>query len=101
MNIQIAFDGVKVSEDLHERVNEVFLPIDKLLRDFDGDLVVFYVRVEKRSSWGYKIGVNVEIPGRDIYAEEKGADMMVVLRKTRDSIKRQVRKHVERLRDRK
>lgn len=99
MKIQAAFGDVEATDELKEKVIESFGSLKKNLQDFKEDLLVADVRVEKRSRWGYRVSFDMQLPGKHIFAEEKGEDLMKTVRDCRDAARRQVRKHVEKLQD--
>lgn len=97
MKLQISTDGVPLSGTQVEKLLEQHLLSDliKYFERFDSEDLVADVRVVKRSRWGYKVTYDLKLSDKHIYAEEKDDLLPLAITKTRDEVKRQIRKFKE------
>ena len=71
--------------------------LEKVLRHFPEDVRQATVHVSKRSRHGYKATFEMQLPGLRVFSEEKHDDFPTLMTRLRDEVKRQIRKHKEKL----
>ncbi len=102
MNIQIIGDGLEVDDRIREMVEtKITLELQKYLTDFDEDLQIAKVRIEKQAHHGFKVNFDMRLPGRNghIYSEEMGDDLLNLLIALRKEVAIQIKNYKDKLQD--
>lgn len=100
MKWQFWFDKVSSEGDIKEKILKKLAPIEKYLRDVKEDLKYGVVRVTKGARWGYRVKVEVKLPGRELVAEGKAKELLTATDEAYHKIARSVRKYFERMKER-
>lgn len=100
MRWRFVFDKVSSEGDLREKVLKKLSHLGKYLKDVREDLVDGVVRIAKRSRWGYKVKMEVKLPGKEVVAEGKDKELLTAIDRAYHKVERMVRKHLERLKER-
>jgi len=97
MQLQISTENLPlegtVKTLIEKRLDE---DLNRVLKHFPDDLLAT-VHVSKESRFGYKATFEMQLPGLKIFSEEKHEDFPTLMTALRDEVKRQIRKHKERL----
>lgn len=99
MQWQMMFDGVSKEGDIGEKIKHKLEEIDKYLEKVGSDLKMGRVKLSKGARWGYKVGVNVRFPGREVRAEGRAKELLSAVDKASAKAARIVRKHFDKLQD--
>lgn len=102
MNIQFVGDGVDIDSHIKDLIQtKLSDEIEVLLTDFEEDLKVAHVKLEKIGRGGFKINFDMRLPGSNghIYSEETGDDLQNVLVALKREVLRQVKEYKDRLQD--
>ncbi len=99
MNLQIISDDFKLDEKLTKFIEERFTQkIDKLLMDFDEDMKIATMRIEKGSRWGFKVNFDLMLPGKKhVYSDETGKNLQTTILALRNEVMSQVKDYKEKL----
>ena len=97
IRIDFQVDDVEPRGDIRDKVGRVFASLDKYTGNFHDSLKTARVRVMKRSRWGYKILFDMSLPGRKIFAEGKGNDLLKLSHDVRDQARRQIKRYKAKL----
>lgn len=99
MRWQFVFEKVSAEGDLREKVLKKLLRMDKYLKNVREDLKKGVVRISKRSRWGYKVKMEVKLPGKDVAVEGKDKELLSAVDEAYHKASRIVRKYFEKLRE--
>lgn len=67
--------------------------LEDILQEFNNDIKKAFVKIEKRTRWGYQINFSMWLPGkRHIFAEEVGKTMFFTITSLRQKIQREIKK---------
>lgn len=97
IRIDLQIDDVEPKGDVGKRVSKVFQSLDKYTKNFKDGLKNGRVRIMKRSRWGYKILFDMKLPGKTIFAEGKGKDLMKIAHEVKESARRQISRYKDKL----
>lgn len=101
MKWQMMFDRVSTSGDTKEKVIKKFSGIETYLGRMKSKLENGFVTLSRGERWGYKVKTMFRLPGKEIVAEGKSETLLSAIDQTYDKATREVRKYLERLKDRK
>lgn len=98
MKLNISTEGVPLQGTVQIEVEKrLGQDLERTLKHFPDDIKRATVHVKKRSRFGYKITFEMQLPGARIYSEESNAEFRLALTKLRDEVKRQIRRHKDKL----
>lgn len=99
MQIQILTDGVEIDDKVRGLIEKKLVPkLDKYLTHFDEDAKLATIKLEKRTRWGYKVNLNMNLPGKKhIFAEVKHNDLGAAVVDLREEVERQLIEYKEKL----
>lgn len=101
MKFDFEFKGINGAEDVKSRVIHKMEALDKYLVNVRADFHKAFVRIIKGERWGYKVKVDVRLPGKTVVAESKAASLLDAVDQTYHKAARITRKYFERLKDKK
>lgn len=99
MKLSFEFDRISGSGDIKEKISHKFSALEKYLVHVKGDFHKGLVRVMKGERWGYRVKVDVSLPGKTVVAEGKAASLMDAIDEAYHNTARIVRKHLDRLKE--
>lgn len=101
MKWQMMFDRVSKSGDTKDKVIKKFSGLETYLGRMKSKLEKGFVTLSKGERWGYKVKTIFRLPGKEIVAEGKSETLLSAIDRAYDKASREVRKYLERLKDRK
>lgn len=100
MRWQLVFDKISSEGDIQKKVIGKFSQLNKYLARVGSDLKRGVVRLSKGERWGYKVRVDLKLPGKDVAVEGRGRSMLSALDEAYCKAARIIRKNYERLKER-
>lgn len=99
MRVGFLWSGIDNKKERREGVvRKRLMSLGRLLSNFSKESQRARVGIYKRERWGYRVKFEMELPGKKIFAEGKGKDLIKTVVEVREKVKRQIKGHVERLR---
>jgi ribosome-associated translation inhibitor RaiA len=99
MNIQFNPQKLQISDRLRQKIETKFdQGLGKLLVHYQEDLKIASLSIEKVSRSGYEIKFDMNLPGCPINIRDTHKVLLDGLLRVRDQAKRQVKKHLEKMR---
>lgn len=96
MRLQFWFDRVSTEGDIKNKIAKKFQGLDKYLKHISSDLRAGVVRLSKGPRWGYRVKVDLKIPGKDVVAEGQDNNLLTavdqVLNKLQQGLTRKIGK---------
>lgn len=99
--MQIIFNTQKIiiSERFRQRIiNKFEQGLGKLLQNYQEEMKVGLLAIEKVSKSGYEIKFDMNLPGCPINIKDTHKILLDGVMRVRDQAKRQIKKHLEKLR---
>ncbi len=101
MQLQITGNNYEINDYARNLVNKKLItPLNKLLASFQQDLKKAHVKIEQRTRWGYKTIFHLQLAGKSLHAEAVNEDLSQALVNTREAMEKQIKKHMDKLRNR-
>ena len=98
MQLQISVTGIPLEGTVREVIEKrLGSDLERVLKHFPDDIKKATVTLQKRSRHGYKASFAMQLPGLSLYSEEKHDDFHALMVNLRDEVKRQIRKHKEKI----
>jgi ribosomal subunit interface protein len=101
MKMRFEFDKIAGREDLKERIGKKFASLEKYLTHVKQDFHSGVVKVLRGDRYGYKVKVDVRLPGKEVVAESSDATLMNAVDQAYDKSARRIRKYFEKMKDKK
>ncbi|KKT35567.1 MAG: hypothetical protein UW35_C0005G0023 [Candidatus Collierbacteria bacterium GW2011_GWF2_44_15] len=99
MNIIINEQKLKISDRLRQRIQNKFdKGLEKFLRNYQEDLKVASLSIEKLARAGYQIKFDMNLPGLPINIKDTHKVLIDGVVRVRNQAKRQIKKYLEKLR---
>jgi len=99
MNIIINEQKLKISERLRQKIQTKFEKgLEKLLGNYQNDLKVASLSIEKLARSGYQIKFDMNLPGCPINIKDTHKVLIDGIVRIRNQAKRQIKKYLEKLR---
>lgn len=76
MRLSFLFDRVEKVGDLKLKIARKIAQLDKYLKHVSSDLRAGVVKLSKGERWGYKVKVDLKIPGKDVIAESQDSELL-------------------------
>mgnify|MGYP000308241538 CR=1 FL=1 len=76
MRLAFNFEKVISSGDLKTKIAQKIAGLDKYLKHVSSDLRNGVVRLSRGERWGYKVKVDLKIPGKDVIAESRDSNLL-------------------------
>ncbi len=76
MRLAFRFDGVSSEGDIKNKIAKKIAGLDKYLKHVSSDLRRGIVNLAKGERWGYKVKVDLQIPGKDVLAEGRDSNLL-------------------------
>lgn len=87
MRLAFLFDRVESVGDIKLKIARKIAQLDKYLKHVSSDLRAGVVKLSKGERWGYKVKVDLKIPGKDVIAESQNNDLLSAVDKVVDKLK--------------
>ena len=99
MNIIINEQKLKISDRLRQRIQNKFdKGLEKFLRNYQEDLKVASLSIEKLARAGYQIKFDMNLPALPINIKDTHKVLIDGVVRVRNQAKRQIKKYLEKLR---
>lgn len=99
MNILFNPQKLSLSDRFKVRIQNKFdQGLGKLLRHYQEDLKQASISIEKMSRSGYEVKFDMNLPGCPVNIKHTGKVLMDNIIKVRNQAKRQIKKHLDKLR---
>jgi len=99
MKLSFELGSLGGKEDLKDKITKKFNVVEKYLSKVKEDFHRGFVRVSKGERWGYKVKVDMRLPGKEVVVESKAAKLLDAVDQAQAKASRMVRKYFERMRD--
>lgn len=76
MRLAFLFDRVESVGDIKIKIARKIAQLDKYLKHVSSDLRAGVVKLSKGERWGYRVKVDLKIPGKDVIAESRDTDLL-------------------------
>ncbi len=76
MRLSFLFDRVESVGDIKIKIARKIAQLDKYLKHVSSDLRAGVIKLSKGERWGYKVKVDLKIPGKDVIAESQDTDLL-------------------------
>lgn len=87
MRLAFLFDRVESVGDIRLKIARKIAQLDKYLKHVSSDLRAGVVKLSKGERWGYRVKVDLKIPGKDVIAESQNTDLLSAVDKVVDKLK--------------
>lgn len=96
MRVKFWFKGVSSEGDIKQKIAKKVAGLDKYLKHVSSDLRQGVVRLSRGERWGYKVKVDLKIPGKDVVAEGRDDQLLtavdIVINKLQQGLKKKIGK---------
>ncbi len=99
MRVKFWFNGVSNEGDIKQKIAKKIAGLDKYLKHVSSDLRQSIVALSKGERWGYKVKVDLKIPGRDVVAEGKDKQLLTAVDQVINKLQQGLKKRIGRARD--
>lgn len=74
--------------------------LEKLLKNYNQDLKMARIKIEKRTEWGYKVRLSLELAGKEFFVKAKNKNISHALVEVREAMIPQIKSHIKQLNER-
>lgn len=99
MRLQFWFDRVSTEGDIKDKIAKKFRALDKYLKHVSADLRAGVVRLSKGPRWGYRVKVDLKIPGKDVVAEGSDGSLLTAVDQVINKLQQGLKRKIGRARD--
>lgn len=99
MRLSFWFDRVSSEGDIKKKIGKKIAGLDKYLKHVSSDLRAAVVRLSKGERWGYKVKVDLKIPGRDVVAEGKDKEILTAVDQVINKLQQGLKKKIGKAKD--
>ncbi|MBP9702238.1 HPF/RaiA family ribosome-associated protein [Candidatus Woesebacteria bacterium] len=92
MRLSFLFDRVESVGDIKIKIARKIALLDKYLKHVSSDLRAGVVKLSRGERWGYKVKVDLKIPGKDVIAESQETDLLSAVDSVIAKLKRGLQK---------
>lgn len=86
MRLDFLFDRVENAGDIRTKISRKISQLDKYLKHVSSDLRGV-VKLSKGERWGYRVKVDLKIPGKDVVAESTDVSLLNAVDDTVNKLK--------------
>jgi ribosomal subunit interface protein len=79
MKLSFWFDRVNAEGDVKTKIARKLAGLDKYLKHVSSDLREGWVKLSRGERWGYKVKVDLKIPGKDVVAEGRDENLLTAV----------------------
>lgn len=95
MRLAFLFDRVESVGDIKIKIARKIAQLDKYLKHVSSDLRAGVVKLSKGERWGYRVKVDLKIPGKDVIAESQNTDLLSAVDRVVAKLKRGLQKRTK------
>jgi ribosomal subunit interface protein len=99
MQWQILFDHVSNDGDIQDKVEKKFSGLETYLGRFNNKVQTGFIRLMRGERWGYKVKVDLHLPGKEVVAEGKNETLLSAIDEAYGKAAQEIKKYLERVRD--
>ena len=92
MRLSFLFDRVERVGDIKIKIARKIALLDKYLKHVSSDLRAGVVKLSRGERWGYKVKVDLKIPGKDMIAESQETELLSAVDSVVAKLKRGLQK---------
>lgn len=92
MRLAFNFEKIMSSGDLKTKIAQKIAGLDKYLKHVSSDLRNGVVKLSKGERWGYRVKVDLKIPGKDVIAESQDTELLSAVDGVVEKLKRGLEK---------
>ena len=92
MRLSFLFDRVERVGDIKIKIARKIALLDKYLKHVSSDLRAGVVKLSRGERWGYKVKVDLKIPGKDVIAESQETELLSAVDSVIAKLKRGLQK---------
>ncbi len=92
MRLSFLFDRVESVGDIKIKIARKIALLDKYLKHVSSDLRAGVVKLSRGERWGYKVKVDLKIPGKDVIAESQETELLSAVDSVIAKLKRGLQK---------
>ena len=100
MKLSFEFDRVSGNGDIKEKIAGKFAALEKYLVHVREDFHKGLVRIIRGERFGYKVRVDVDLPGKKVVAEGRAETLLDAVDEAYQKTARIIRKYLEKLKER-
>lgn len=97
MKLQIVADELIIDDKTLERIEKKILSLDKYLKDFQEDLKIASLRIQKGARFGFTVYFDMKLPHAHIYSKESDKNLEKAVSSVHDEAEQQIRRYKEKL----
>ncbi len=96
MKLHIASEGVDINPETREIITKKFISkISKFFKNYPEDAVSIKILIKKRPRWGFNVRCDLDIPGKNLHAEEAHKELVYAIVALAKEVSRRLRKQKE------
>lgn len=99
MRLAFRFEGVSSEGDIKNKIAKKIAALDKYLKHVSSDLRQGMVNLARGERWGYRVKVDLKIPGKDVVAEGRDKELLTAVDQVINKLQQGLRKKIERGRE--
>lgn len=99
MRVKFWFNGVSNEGDIKQKIAKKIAGLDKYLKHVSSDLRQSVVNLSKGERWGYKVKVDLKIPGKDVVAEGRDGQLLTAVDQVINKLQQGLKKKMGKARD--
>lgn len=99
MRVKFWFNGVSNEGDIKQKISHKIAGLDKYLKHVSSDLRQSMVSLSKGERWGYRVKVDLKIPGKDVVAEGKDGQLLTAVDQVINKLQQGLKKRIGKARD--
>lgn len=99
MRLAFNFDKVSTEGDIKSKIARKIAQLDKYLKHVSSDLRAGIVRLSRGERFGYKVKVDLKIPGKDVIAEGRDGNLLTAVDQVVNKLQHGLLKRIGRARD--
>ena len=99
MQWQMIFDHVSKDGDTKEKIVKKFSGLETYLGRFRSKIQTGFIRLTRGERWGYKVKVDLHLPGKEVVAEAKSETLLSAIDEAYRKAAREISKYLERVQE--
>lgn len=99
MRLSFWFDRISSDGDIKDKITKKIAQLDKYIKHVSADLREGVVKLSKGERFGYKVKVDLKIPGKDVMAEGSDGDLLTAVDRVVDKLKQGLQRKMGRAKE--
>lgn len=99
MRLSFWFDRISSEGDIKNKIAKKIAQLDKYIKHVSSDLREGVVKLSKGERFGYKVKVDLKIPGKDVLAEGSDGNLLSAVDQVVEKLKKGLQKKMGRAKD--